>query len=462
MQLSDRFDLGRALGHGAFGTTYVGHERTSGRAVAIKQLRLRGLPEWHPFERFEREARVLRSLDHPGLPAFIDAFEAEDGDGGPAFCIVSELIEGPTLQAEIASGRRWSASAARALLRSLLETLDYLHSLSPRVIHRDIKPGNVIVRADERPVLVDFGSVRDLAGRTADGDLTIAGTAGYMAPEQAQGIADVRSDLYGLGATMAHALTHVHPSELPRTGLRPRLRDLAGIDEQLGRILERLLEPEPERRYESAAAVLRELDEIPAATPPVSLARTHASDPIDSALARLAEPPRAIDSILGNVLDTRDVTSTARFILGFAVAITGGLVGPWLGVFQQRVMLGILVVIAGFVALFVALRGPRGRARRLFASGRVAQGEVRRAVQTETRHRTTVLQVGYAFRHDGREYTGTLHVHDAFVAKRVESEMPVLVFFDPARPDRNIGLLPPELPTPDGGGQNVDSLELAD
>lgn len=449
MTLSDRFELGRPLGQGTFGTTHLGRELATDRAVAIKCLSLSGLPEWKPVELFEREAKVLRSLDHPGVPAFIDAFEDDDAAGGHKFYIVSEYVEGPTLQAEIARGRRWSQEAARELFQALLETLDYLHSLSPRVIHRDVKPGNVVLRRDGKPVLVDFGSVRDLAARQAGGGMTIAGTAGYMAPEQAMGISDVRSDLYGIGATMAHVLTHVHPSELPRKGLRPRLGELAGMDDELGRILERLLEPEPERRYSSAAEVLHALDSAAQTTAPTALAdfglgesspalaRRNADT--ETAIAVLGKGPRTVGPEIELRLNyTRAMRASVWTSLGVMIGgmVLSGAVAafgmPWLS------MLFLFASMGGF---FVVPLSKRKQARELYATGSVTRGRLLQA-----RSEQGALFVTYTFRHGDRDHKGQLQTNDALVANRVGPDTPVFVFFDPADPRRNAGLLPDELP----------------
>ena len=139
---------------------------------------------------------------------------------------------------------------------ALLTTLAYLHGLSPPVIHRDIKPANVMLRLDGRPVLVDFGAVGDWTTRVGHGSLTVAGTVGYMAPEQAMGAAGPASDLFALGATMVHALTHCHPADLPRRGLRLLFHDRLGCSADLVAVLEKLVAPDVSERYASAAMAL--------------------------------------------------------------------------------------------------------------------------------------------------------------------------------------------------------------
>ena len=213
------YELGETLGQGAFGRTVAATQRATGRAVAVKLLRLSGLPDWKPVELLEREAKVLRSLVHPGIPAFVEAFEdhgdaadgagAADEKGEPAevqLCIVTERVAGETLAAKLERGDRWTAAQAERLTRELLEILAYLHELSPPVVHRDVTPANVMIDEGGRAMLVDFGAVRSIDYQPGQAQ-TVLGTPGYMAPEQAMGEATPASDLYGLGATLAHVLS---------------------------------------------------------------------------------------------------------------------------------------------------------------------------------------------------------------------------------------------------------------
>ena len=263
------YELGETLGQGAFGRTVAATQKATGRAVAVKLLRLSGLPDWKPVELLEREAKVLRSLVHPGIPAFVEAFEdhgdaaGEAGEPGePAevrLCIVTARVAGETLAAKLARGDRWTAAQAERLTRELLETLAYLHELSPPVVHRDVTPGNVMIDEEGRAMLVDFGAVRSLSHQPGQAQ-TVLGTPGYMAPEQAMGEATPASDLYGLGATLAHVLTHQHPSQLPREGLRISVEGLLGDAGAAARVLPGLLVPEVAERHASARAALAVLD----------------------------------------------------------------------------------------------------------------------------------------------------------------------------------------------------------
>jgi hypothetical protein len=141
------------------------------------------------------------------------------------------------------------------LLHDASDVLDYLHGRAPPIIHRDLKPGNVIRRPDGSFAFVDFGAVRDKL--RPKGGSTVVGTFGYMAPEQVQGRALPASDVYAIGATAIAMLTGCEPEELPHRGLGVDVaRTLRGRDARLIRALERMLEPDPERRASRIAPLL--------------------------------------------------------------------------------------------------------------------------------------------------------------------------------------------------------------
>lgn len=255
-----RYAISAVLGRGAQGDTLEAIDKLDGSLVAIKRFQVRGARSWKDVELAEREARVLGRLAHPLLPRAIDHFE-EDG----ALYLVMERIEGPTLND--ASGMT-TAEVIR-FLRDMDEVLRYLHEQSPPVIHRDIKPSNVIRRPphpelDEtraRHVLVDFGSVRE--SLKPAGGSTVVGTFGYMAPEQFQGRALPVSDVYGVAATALSLLTGEQPEALPHAGLAIDVgASLPGARPELVRALERMLDPDPDRRVATIAEVLAELEDL--------------------------------------------------------------------------------------------------------------------------------------------------------------------------------------------------------
>lgn len=262
--IAGRYEILGELGRGGSAVTYRARDTTTGGEVAIKALSLATMESWKALELFEREARVLESLDHPGIPAYVDMIapdpSAADGDSEATFALVQELAAGRDLSKRLAEGWRADEETVRDIARQVLEILVYLHQLSPPVVHRDIKPQNLLID-DERVVrLVDFGAVRErLASQTEMGS-TVVGTFGYMAPEQFQGRAEPASDLYGLGATLVHLLTGTAPAELPHARLKLVFDDRTSVSRQLVSWVDDLVEPAVEDRHPSARVALDRLD----------------------------------------------------------------------------------------------------------------------------------------------------------------------------------------------------------
>lgn len=249
--LKSRYAIVGRLGAGAQGETLEAEDQATGRRVAVKRFFVRGATSWKDVELAEREALVQQALDHPSLPKYVDHFEL---DG--ALCLVMERIEGETLAALSSGGKVLGAAEIRRFLDDAADALDYLHQLAPPIIHRDIKPANVIRRPDGGFALVDFGSVRHRL-RSKEGS-TVAGTFGYMAPEQLQGRAGPESDVYAVAATALSALTGMQPEELPHRGLAVDVSKAmpARADRRLRLALAAMLEPNPERRPTSVREVL--------------------------------------------------------------------------------------------------------------------------------------------------------------------------------------------------------------
>lgn len=249
-----RYRVVRLLGEGGQAATYEAVDAREGRLVAVKRFVVRGAKSWKDVELAEREANVLRSIDHPLVPRYIENFE-EDG----ALYLVTELVEGKSLAALLREGRRFGASDVVRLLTDLADATRYLHGRAPPVIHRDIKPGNVLLRKDGRFCLVDFGAVR--AKLAKSGGSTVVGTFGYMPPEQFQGRAMPQSDVYAVAATALTILTGREPEDQPHQGLRIDVAAALGptADAALVRALTILLEPNPDLRPVSLHQVLATL-----------------------------------------------------------------------------------------------------------------------------------------------------------------------------------------------------------
>jgi hypothetical protein len=247
-----RYVVTTVLGEGSQGETLEAVDKLRGCPVAVKRFRIKGARSWKDVELAEREARVLASLDHPNLPRYVEHFE----EGGCLF-LVTERIEGTSLSALKASHVSFSESDVLRLLDDARSALGYLHRRAPPVIHRDIKPGNVIRRPDGSYAFVDFGAVRD--SLKPEGGSTVVGTFGFMAPEQFQGRALPASDVYSVGATALSMLTGRDPEQLPHVGLGIDVRRALGptANPELVAALTAMLEPDPDRRV-SGVPSLRE------------------------------------------------------------------------------------------------------------------------------------------------------------------------------------------------------------
>ncbi|MBL8606569.1 MAG: serine/threonine protein kinase [Myxococcales bacterium] len=258
-----RYVVRGVLGEGAQGTTYDALDEAEGRAVAIKAFDVRGAKSWKDVELAEREARVLATLDHPLVPKYFDRFEEND-----TLYLVMEKIEGETLDRIRQREGALSETEVRRFLACADRAMTYLHGRGAPVIHRDVKPRNVVRRADGSYVFVDFGAVAELVVRR--GASTVVGTLGYMAPEQLQGRASPATDVYAVGATALAALTGADPDTLPHQGLRVDVRGvLAGrVSEPMIATLERMLEPDPDRRARSVAEALDGGSALASAPPP--------------------------------------------------------------------------------------------------------------------------------------------------------------------------------------------------
>ncbi|MGB6168128.1 MAG: serine/threonine-protein kinase, partial [Geitlerinemataceae cyanobacterium] len=180
----------------------------------------------------------------------------EDTKDDRHFYLIQELVEGDSLAELVKKGWHATEEQVRDIAEQILEILNYLHWLNPPAIHRDIKPQNIIRRADGRVYLVDFGAVQDVYRRTLIEGGTFVGTVGYMPPEQFRGQAFFASDLYALGATLLFLLTHRSPGELPEKRMKIDFRDRVSIAPEFANWLEKMLEPAIEDRYTSANEAL--------------------------------------------------------------------------------------------------------------------------------------------------------------------------------------------------------------
>jgi len=245
----DRFEFLSELGHGAQGVTHLARDLKTGDLVAVKVMNLKTAKEWKAIDLFHREVEALRRLSHPQIPAFIDAFDIDETE----FYLVQAFVPGDNLMVRLARQELMDEVRLRDIAEQLLEVLAYLHRQSPPVLHRDVKPANIIIGNDGKVSLVDFGAVQNQGSRGT----TIVGTSGYMPPEQLSGHAVPASDVYAAGALLVHAATRTHPADLDVSRLKLQWRSRARLAETLQDWIDRLISPVVEDRPRNAAEALR-------------------------------------------------------------------------------------------------------------------------------------------------------------------------------------------------------------
>ncbi|WP_344407490.1 serine/threonine-protein kinase, partial [Dactylosporangium fulvum] len=298
--LDGRYRMEGLLGSGGMGTVWRGHDLRLNRPVAIKLLSGGGLGRSTAMERFEREARAVGRLSHPNVVRVYD-FGVQDGDP----YLVMELMDGPTV-AELLSGGPLPVADVLTLAAQICDGLGAAHAAG--IIHRDVKPGNLILAGSGAVKICDFGVARllDTAGQTAlTGTAVAVGSPEYMAPEQiTSGPVDARSDLYALGCTMyamlagsppfatgtSYGIVHQHLTEAPqplhvhRPDVPPAVADLVAD----------LLAKGPDERPQDTAAVRARI--------------AAAADPA----ARAAQVPRPRSAILSRTAAPADDVTAAR------------------------------------------------------------------------------------------------------------------------------------------------------
>lgn len=251
--LGGRFVVLESLASHGSAHTLGGIERESGAPVILKTLSMAGMSDWKQLELFQRGIAVLRGLWHPGIPQHLGDGQLARG-GETIYYWAQARVPGRTLAEGLAEGQRWTEARARELADAMLEILEYLQGYSPPILHRDLKPTNVMERPDGSFALIDFDLVKDTLDPEG-GETTALGTAGYAPLEQLMGRSVPASDLYGLGATLVALLSRKSPADLlDEDASRIEFRAHVRVSEAFARFLEQLLEPRVSRRPPDARA----------------------------------------------------------------------------------------------------------------------------------------------------------------------------------------------------------------
>jgi eukaryotic-like serine/threonine-protein kinase len=267
--LDGRYRLGSLLGVGGMARVYLASDRVLERQVAVKVLSPPYAQDPVFVERFRREARSAASLSHPNIVAVFDS----GSDAGEHY-LVMEYVAGQSLAELLADQGRLAPRRAAELGVEVCAALAAAHAQG--LVHRDVKPANVLVGAEGRVKVADFGIVKAAATVTLTGNGTVLGTAAYLSPEQAQGgPVDARSDLYSLGCVLYELVTgappfgsgadsspvavatrHLHQPPEPPSAHNPQ------VDASLDAVVLTALAKDPARRYQSASELQAALERV--------------------------------------------------------------------------------------------------------------------------------------------------------------------------------------------------------
>jgi serine/threonine-protein kinase len=346
--IQNRYRLIRLLGSGGFGAVYLAEDQRLGRTVAIKEMDAARLgPDERPVaeQLFEREARMLASLDHPGLTRIWDFFQQ-----GRRVFLVMEYVPGQTLR-DLLLQRAGPLDEPFVLhcALQLCAVLAYLHARRPQVIFRDLKPANImVVPADgEAPSatslpaspeirLIDFGIAR-LFKPDQPGDTLIIGTPGYAPPEQyGHGQTDERSDIYSLGATLYHLLSGRVPNTVPPP---PLTTVNPAVSPELARIVARATETDPADRYQQVEDLRRDLLAIARARPLEAHDASFVKEPARPAWQQPAAPPARTQAGFPAppaLAPPRRSSSALLLVLALAIAGIVGLGGALISSFGRQ------------------------------------------------------------------------------------------------------------------------------
>ena len=252
----DRYKFCQPIGKGGMGVVFLAEDLTTGNAqCVIKQLSNQTSSKTDQSEAirfFQREAEILRGLNHPGVVRVFDDHVTADGQ----YFLVMDYVPGKNLDDIVGAYGPFNSEATVEIAIQCCEVLEYLHEQEPPILYRDLKPSNLMLTPDGKIVFIDFGIARSFMPKEA---ATRVVTTGYSPPEQYFGRPELKSDLYAMGATLGFLLTHVRPKPLAES---VPSRFAPDVLPSLNDLVRRLTAHTPEARPDSAKKVRHELYRI--------------------------------------------------------------------------------------------------------------------------------------------------------------------------------------------------------
>lgn len=259
--LDGKYEIWKEVGRGGMSIVYLARDNRLNKQWAVKEIKNDGSKSTQTLLKgLEREANILKNVDHPVLPRIVDIIN----QSGTIY-VVMDFIEGTTISDRLKKEGAQPQGLVIEWGLQLASALDYLHKMNPPVIYRDMKPSNVMIKPEGGVKLIDFGTAKEYDVEN-NADTTALGTRGYAAPEQfgdakGKGIynTDARTDIYNLGATLYHIVTGMNPCEPPYE-IRPIREWNPSLSSGLEKILLKCTQPDPNDRYQNCTELMYALE----------------------------------------------------------------------------------------------------------------------------------------------------------------------------------------------------------
>lgn len=251
-----KYKILNKVGQGGMSVVYLAMNEKANKQWAVKEVRKDGVRDFEVVKQgLVAETDILKRLSHPNLPSIIDVIDTDE-----SFIIIMDYIQGNSLNKALEEFGAQPQENVIAWAKQLCDVLNYLHTRTPAIIYRDMKPANIMLKPDGNVTLIDFGTAREYKEKNL-ADTTCLGTVGYAAPEQFGGMGqtDARTDIYCLGATLYHLVTGMNPCEPPYE-IKP-IRDInPSLSAGLEKIILKCTQRDPNDRYQSAAELMFALE----------------------------------------------------------------------------------------------------------------------------------------------------------------------------------------------------------
>lgn len=251
-----KYKILNKVGQGGMSVVYLAMNEKANKQWAVKEVRKDGVKDFEVVKQgLVAETDILKKLNHPNLPSIIDVIDTDD-----SFIIIMDYIQGNSLNKALAEYGAQPQEKVIDWAKQLCDVLGYLHTRTPAIIYRDMKPANIMLKPDGNVTLIDFGTAREFKEKNL-ADTTCLGTVGYAAPEQFGGMGqtDARTDIYCLGATLYHLVTGMNPCEPPYE-IKPIREINPTLSSGFERIILKCTQRDPNDRYQSAAELMYALE----------------------------------------------------------------------------------------------------------------------------------------------------------------------------------------------------------